>query len=141
MTSSKPKILIVDNEPALTSVLRMTLESAGEFEVREENNPSFAAATARHFRPDLIVLDIKMPDMDGADVAIRLKGEPELSETPVVFLTGAVSIPEVVRHGKVIGGLRFLPKTMRLDALVNCLKQILRGTPRAPDAGAGAEAA
>ncbi|MEQ1853081.1 MAG: response regulator [Chthoniobacteraceae bacterium] len=128
MNKAKSRILIVDNEPALTNVLKATLEDSGEFEVREENNPSFTVATAKQFRPDLIVLDIKMPDMDGADVAIRLKGETELAETPVVFLTGTVTAPEVVRHGRNAGGLRFLPKTMRLDDLLKCLKDILSGS-------------
>jgi two-component system, OmpR family, response regulator len=141
MNKAKARILIVDNEPALTNVLKATLEESGDFEVREENNPSFTVATARQFRPDLIVLDIKMPDMDGADVAIRLKAETELAETPVVFLTGTVTAPEIVRHGRSAGGLRFLPKTMRLDDLVKCLKDILSGSMGVSAGGSGVRAA
>ena len=58
--------------------------------------------------------------------SIRLKDEPALSETPIVFLTGTVTEPEVGLHGGKPGGLRFLPKTMRLDAMVACLNDILR---------------
>jgi CheY-like chemotaxis protein len=127
MNKAKARILIVDNEPALTNVLREALEESGYFEVRDENNPSLTVAAARQFSPDLIVLDIKMPDMDGADVAIRLKDEPDLADKPVIFLTGTVSAPAVVRHGRAVGGLRFLPKTMRIDDLIRCFKDILWG--------------
>jgi DNA-binding response OmpR family regulator len=132
MNMPEKKILIVDNEPELTAVLKIALEALGGFRVLSENDPSHAAAAANEFNPDLIIMDIKMPGLDGADVAIRLKDEPSLSETPIVFLTGAVTVPEIVRYGRKIGGLRLLPKTMRLDAMVACLNDILRGAPESP---------
>lgn len=132
------KVLIIDNEPDLTNVLKIALEGFGSFLVQTENNPLLAVTAAKQFGPDLIVLDIKMPELDGADVAIQLKDEAGLSETPIIFLTGAVSAPEIVRHGRMVGGLRFLPKTMRLDAMVACLNDILRrpaGKPAALASG------
>lgn len=132
MITTDKKILIVDNEPELTTVLQIALEALGGFQVRSENDPSCAAAAAKEFAPDLIIMDIKMPGLDGADVAIRLKDEPALSETPIVFLTGAVIAPEVVHHGSKVGGLRLLPKTMRLDTMVEFLKDILRGGAHGP---------
>lgn len=125
MNTPEKRVLIVDNEPELTDVLKIALEALGGFHVLSENNPSHAVAAAREFAPDLIIMDIKMPGLDGADVAIQLKDEPALSETPIVFLTGTVTVPEIVRYGGHVGGLRFLPKTMRLDAMVACLKEIL----------------
>jgi len=119
------KILIIDNEPDLTNVLKIALEGFGGFRVQTENNPLLAVTAAKQFGPDLIILDVKMPELDGADVAIHLKDEAGLSQTPILFLTGAVSTPEIVRHGRKVGGLRFLPKTMRLDAMVACLNDIL----------------
>ncbi len=126
MNTPEKRILIVDNEPELTDVLKLALESLGGFGVLTENDPAFAVASAQAFLPDLIILDIKMPGLDGADVAIRLKDEPTLSETPIVFLTGTVTEPDFGLHGGKLGGLRFLPKTMRLDAMVACLNDILR---------------
>ena len=127
MNMSEKKILIVDNEPELTDVLKIALESLGGFRVRSENDPSLAVVVAKEFAPDLIIMDIKMPELDGAGVAIQLKAEPSLSETPIVFLTGTVTVPEIGRHGGKIGGLRFLPKTMPFESMVACLKEILRG--------------
>lgn len=132
VNTPEKRILIVDNEPELTDVLKISLETLGGFRVQTENNPSNAAAAAKEFAPDLIVMDIKMPGLDGADVAIRLQAEPALSETPIVFLTGTVTVPEVGRHGSKLGGLRFLPKTMRLDSMVVFLKDILRGASPGP---------
>ena len=126
MNTSEKKILMVDNEPELTDVLKIALESLGDFQVLSENDPSRAVAVAKHFAPDLIIMDIKMPGLDGADVAIQLQAESALSETPIVFLTGTVTAPEVVRHGALHCGLRFLPKTMRLDEMVAFLNDILR---------------
>jgi len=126
MSTHEKKILIVDNEPDLTNVLKIALEGLGGFRVQTENNPLMAVTAAKQFGPDLIIMDVKMPALDGADVAIQLKEQEGLSETPIIFLTGAVSTPEIVRHGKTVGGLRFLPKTIRLDAMVACLRDILR---------------
>ncbi len=129
MNTSGKRIFIVDNEPELTDVLKIALETLADFRIRTENDPGLALAAAKEFAPDLIIMDIKMPGLDGADLAVRFQAEPALSETPIVFLTGTVTEPEIVRHGRHIGGLRFLPKTMRLDAMVTCLEGILRGGP------------
>lgn len=126
MNTTDKKILIIDNEPDLTNVLKIALEGLGGFRVQSENNPLLALNAAKQFGPDIIVLDIKMPDLDGADVVIQLKDEPGLSDTPILFFTGTVSTPQAVRYGGKVGGLRFLPKTMRLEAMVACLNDILR---------------
>ena len=126
----------MDNEPELTDVLKIALESLGGFRVRSENDPSFAVAVAKEFAPDLIIMDIKMPELDGAGVVIQLKAEPALAETPIVFLTGTVTVPEIGRHGGKTGGLRFLPKTMPFESMVACLKNILSGTADSGATGA-----
>ena len=125
MNNSRKKLLIIDNEQELTEMLKTALEELGGFHVRTENNPSFAVEAARQFLPDLIVLDIKMPDLDGADVILRLRNETDLARIPVVFLTGNVSENECKGPGGKIGNCRFLPKTMRLDNLVACLNESL----------------
>ena len=125
MTDSRKKILIVDNEQELTEMLKTALEEIGGFHVRTENNPSCAVEAARQFQPDLILLDIKMPDLDGADVILRIKNDAQLMRIPVVFLTGNVTENDCAARGGKIGNCRFLPKTMRLDNLVACLNETL----------------
>lgn len=125
MNDTRKKLLIIDNEEELTEMLKTALEELGGFHVRTENNPSCAVEAAMQFLPDLIVLDIKMPDLDGADVILRLRNESRLTRIPVVFLTGNVSENECRGQGGRIGNCRFLPKTMRLDNLVACLNETL----------------
>ena len=68
----KKKILVVDDEAGLTRMIKANLERTGKYEVRTENMGSRAMAAAREFRPDLMFLDVMMPDMSGDDVAARL---------------------------------------------------------------------
>lgn len=82
----KPKILIVDDEPDTRTLLRRRLE-ANRFLVVEAGDGKSALQQAQQERPDLIVLDLKMPDQDGIEVYGLLRKQPESTKTPIVFLT------------------------------------------------------
>ena len=64
-------------------------EETGAYEVRQENTGADGLATAREFKPDLILLDVTMPDMNGGDVALQIEADRNLKNTPIVFLTGS----------------------------------------------------
>src|SRR5437870_11965568 len=103
--SAKPsRILVVDDEKITTRLLRMNLEQTGKYEVRAENDSKRVVAAALEFRPDLIVLDVIMPEMDGGDVAAAIREHPTLSKVPIIFLTATVRKSEVDAHGGVLGG-------------------------------------
>ena len=101
---STKRILVVDDEPGVTRNLKLTLESGGGYEVLSENHAANALTAARIFRPDLILLDVMMPDMDGGDVAARLRADPLLRDTPIIFLTALVSNEETDGHEMLSGG-------------------------------------
>jgi len=123
------RILVVDDEPSVTRNLKLNLESSG-YDVFAENDAINALAAARIFRPDLILLDVIMPGMDGGDVAIRLRADPLFRDTPVIFLTGVVSNEETGGHEMVSGGEIFLAKPVDIEALIKCIEHALsRGTP------------
>jgi cyclic di-GMP phosphodiesterase len=82
------RILLVDDEPALRELLRATLEGA-DVSVDEAASGLEAEARIRRRRPDVVVLDLRMPEMDGAELCRRLKADPRTSEIPIVLLTGA----------------------------------------------------
>jgi CheY-like chemotaxis protein len=117
------RILVVDDEPSITLNLKLTLESGGDYEVLGENNPVNALAAAQTFQPDLILLDVMMPDLDGGDVAARLQADPVLRDTPVIFLTGIVSNEETGGQEMISGGETFLAKPVDIEVLINCIER------------------
>ena len=125
MSIKQSRILIVDDEKITTRLLRMTLEQTGKYEVRAENDSKQVLAAAQEFRPDLIVLDVIMPEMDGGDVAAALKADPLLSGVPIVFLTATVRKSEVDARGGVLGGYPFLAKPASTEAIVQFIDKHL----------------
>jgi len=106
----KKRILVVDDEQAVTDVLVRFLEIGGLYEVIAINDATKAAEVAREFHPDLIVLDIIMPTLDGGKVLAELRGDREFSDLRTVFLTGLVSEEEIGSEGYAISGHPVIPK-------------------------------
>ena len=79
---SKKKILVVDDEASLTRMLRRNLEATGNYEVKEENSGTQAYDSAKQFQPDMILLDVMMPDMDGGTVAAQIQDDENLKHIP-----------------------------------------------------------
>jgi two-component system, OmpR family, response regulator len=118
----KPRILIVDDEPGFTRLVKLVLP---RYEIREENESTRAFETARHFRPDLILMDVVMPGIDGGNLAARMKGDALLKHIPIVFLTAVVSSKEAGQEPKHIGGFPFLAKPVSPDVLERCIEENL----------------
>jgi CheY-like chemotaxis protein len=113
----KKNILIVDDEVSLTRLMRIALERTGKYEVRAENDSRVVLAAALEFKPDLIILDLIMPEQDGGDVAEALRKHPELKEIPIVFLSASVRKSEIDSHGGVLGGFPFLSKPVSAETI------------------------
>ena len=128
MTSAKKRILVVDDEPGMTRMLRRNLESTGKDEVRTENSGDAALPAARDFHPDFILLDVMMPGVDGGEVAARLKEDKTLQNIPVVFLTAIVKLEETAPTGGNIGGCEYLAKPVKTEDLVACIEKHLAKT-------------
>jgi two-component system, OmpR family, response regulator len=120
------RILVVDDEPGVTRNLKLNLESGGGYEVLGENIATNALSAARKFKPDLILLDVMMPGMDGGDVASRLRADPLFRDTPIVFLTAIVSNEETNGHELVRGAETFLAKPVDIEELKKTLEQHIR---------------
>ena len=122
---SKKKILVVDDEASLTRMLRRNLEATGKYEVKEENSGAQAYASAKQFQPDMILLDVMMPDMDGGAVAAQIQDDENLKHIPIVFLTAIVQKEEAEDTGSNIGGRTFIAKPVKLDDLITCIEDKL----------------
>lgn len=117
----KKRIMLVDDEASITRMMRRNLEATGRFEVMDVNNPTLALEVARQFRPDMVFLDVMMPEMDGGDVAADFADDPQLSKVPIVFLTAIVSKKEVASTGSTIGHHTFLAKPVKFEDLLTCI--------------------
>ncbi|MBI3030023.1 MAG: response regulator [Candidatus Rokubacteria bacterium] len=119
----KRRILIVDDEAGVTRMLKLFLEATQAYEVRTENQGSRAVAAVREFRPHLVLLDVVMPDMDGAAVAAEIGADARLKDTPVVFLTALVTGKEAGGSGRNIGGRPFIAKPVDPDRIVELIEK------------------
>jgi DNA-binding response OmpR family regulator len=123
--NANPKVLLIDDEVDFTELLAANLEESG-FEVRQINDPTRTLREARAFLPDICVIDLVMPGMDGGDVVNALKSDPSLAATPVLMLTALVEEdPEDHGELQMKGGLPFVSKTSDLVVIINAINRQL----------------
>ena len=125
MKPQKKRILVVDDEPGITRMLKLNLEQTNEYEVAVENSPTHAYLTAMSFHPDLILLDVLMPGKDGGELACDFQTSPKFSGVPILFLTAAATKKEVSSAHGSIGGLPFLAKPVNFPEVVAAIKKLL----------------
>jgi DNA-binding response OmpR family regulator len=118
----KKKVLIIDDETAFTNIVKLTLEAKGAYDVCVENDSRSAIGTARKFWPDIIVLDVVMPELDGGEVHTQFQADPVLKHTPIIFLTAIVRKKEVDEHAGMIGGSFYLAKPVSADDLMAAIE-------------------
>jgi DNA-binding response OmpR family regulator len=117
------KILVIDDEPEITEIIEAFLDNAG-YTVKVENSPQRAIDLAKGLKPDLILLDIMMPGTDGYTICNRIKEDPALANTPVIFLTGKDSKDDQGRSFQV-GGDMFIKKPFSCERLLEIVNIVL----------------
>jgi two-component system OmpR family response regulator len=122
----QPKVLVVDDEKSLTDLIGLALRYE-RFEVAVAHTGHEALASVRSFHPDLIVLDVMLPGIDGFEVARRLAGEAP--STPILFLTARDATEDKIR-GLTLGGDDYMTKPFSLEELVARIRAVLRRTQR-----------
>ena len=126
----KHKILVVDDEKGFTAMLKLNLESTGSYDVWIENDSSNALTATLQFHPDLILLDVIMPNVEGPDVAFMVRQQSQLKNIPIIFLTATVTKEEIESQGGVIGGHPFVAKPSSLATLLNSIEKNLTMSSR-----------
>lgn len=121
----KKRILVVDDEVALTRMIKLNLERSGDYEVRTENQGVKVISAVREFWPDLIFLDVMMPGMSGDEVAQQLRENPVLAGIKIVFMTAIVTKEETSEMSGNIGGNEFLAKPVKTEELVETIERML----------------
>ncbi len=117
-----PKVLVVDDEPNICALLSATLRLV-EFEVQVANGGREALNMAELFQPDLVVLDVMLPDMDGFEVARKLRDKGQ--NTPVLFLTARHAVEDRI-SGLTVGADDYVTKPFSLEEVVLRIRAILR---------------
>ena len=117
------KILVIDDEPEITDIIETFLENTG-YKVKSENSSVIGIERAKTFVPDLILLDIMMPFMDGYEVCKELKKSEETSKIPVIFLTGKDARSDEGRSFEV-GGDMFIKKPFSCERLLEIVRVVL----------------
>jgi len=121
---ARNSILIIDDEPDLCFMLSNCLNMKG-FKVKEAYNGKEGLAAVRESRPDLIILDVKMPEMGGFEVLKHLKADEKHAKIPVIMLT-AKKEPENFGKGTQLGADFYLPKPCNLSDLLDFIKIVLK---------------
>lgn len=123
MASSQKRILICDDDPAILRVLQVNLEVEG-YETILAHHGEEALRAAVESRPDLIILDIMMPRLDGYQTVERLKEDDATKDIPVVFLSAKAQASDIEK-GKEYGVQEYLTKPFDPDVLVETIERLL----------------
>jgi len=114
-------ILFIDDDPITLNMLSRAAEIAG-FKVNTSVDPRESLAAAQDIRPDIIILDLNMPDMDGIEVLLNLRSKPETANIPVLFLS-ATADTEKASQVLAVGGQEFLTKPLSIKKLLEIIKK------------------
>jgi CheY-like chemotaxis protein len=124
----KKKVLLVDDEKSFTNLLKLNLEQIGRYDVRVVNWSEDALPAAKEFKPDIMLLDIIMPRMPGGNVVAQFEADPDLKNTPIVFLTAAVQRSRVEEMDGIISGRPCLAKPATVEEIVAMIEKQVVGS-------------
>ncbi|MBN1485154.1 MAG: response regulator [Chloroflexia bacterium] len=120
----KKKILVADDEPDVLFMTAFSLRTVGGFEVIEARNGLEAVERAKETQPDVIVLDIKMPRMNGYEACAKLKQDPALQDVPVIFLSAKGQRQEI-QQGMDLGAAAYILKPFAPEVLISKVRELL----------------
>lgn len=117
-------ILVVDDEPDVTELLNYKLKQAG-YEVKTINDPLMIMGAARSFKPDLVILDVMMPDLNGHQICRMMRSDPLLKDVPIIFLTAKGEADDRIK-GLETGADDYLSKPFDSRELLLRIKSLLK---------------
>ena len=119
------RVLAVDDDPVIQRLLQVNLEMEG-YEVTLAGDGDEAIAKVRELRPDLVLLDVMMPNRDGWSVCEEMKSDPELKDIPVVFLSARAQDADVLR-GRALGADNYVTKPFDPIDLLELVADLIEG--------------
>jgi len=122
---NEKKILFIDDEDDFCFFVKLNLEKMGNYKVFTATKGKDGIRLAKQHKPDLIFLDIMMPEMDGGQVAEELLEDESISEIPIIFLTAVIKNEEVVENEGQIGGRDFIAKPVTPQKIIEKIETYL----------------
>ncbi len=124
LESGKRKILVVDDDQELVDLIVDVLQKDGRFEVRSVNNGFDAGMMVKEYHPDLIVLDVMLPDINGREVCTRVRGDKTMDDVKIICISGMIE-NEKIEDLKASGANDFLHKPFEVETLVDRIGGLL----------------
>jgi excisionase family DNA binding protein len=124
LDSGKRKILVVDDDEDLVELIVDQLQRDGRFEVRSVNNGFGAGMQIKEFRPDLVVLDVMLPDINGIEVCRLVRGDKTMDDVRIICISGMVE-EERIQQLRDSGANDFIKKPFDVEALIERICQLL----------------
>ena len=124
LDSGKRKLLIVDDDEDLVELMRDAFDRDGRFEVRTVNNGFGAGMMIKEFRPDLVVLDVMLPDINGKEVCNLVRSDATMDDVRIICISGMVE-QEKIQELRDAGADEFMKKPFDVDQLVTRVCQLL----------------
>ena len=117
LESGKRKVLLVDDDPELVEMMGKALQEDGRFEVRIASNGFDAGMMVKEYRPDLIILDVMLPDINGKEVCHRVRADPTMEDVRIICISGMLE-DDKIQELKLAGADDFQPKPFDVDVLI-----------------------
>ena len=124
LESGKRKVLIVDDDEELVELLKDAFEHDGRFDIRTANNGFDAGMLVKEFRPDLVILDVMLPDINGREVCVRVRSDKSLDEVKILCICGMVEADKVAELRE-SGANDFVQKPFAVDKLMERACELL----------------
>ncbi len=128
LESGRRKALIVDDDEELVELIRDALEADGRFEIRVANNGFDAGMMVKEYHPDIIVLDVMLPDINGKEVCQRVRGDSNLDDVKIICISGMVE-QDKIEDLKASGANEFVQKPFEVEQLIDRICQLLDVEP------------
>jgi len=117
LESGKRKIMVVDDDVSLVELITDILERDGRFEIRSVNNGFDAGMMVKEYHPDLLVLDVMLPDINGKEVCTRVRGDATMDDVKIICISGMVE-QDKIEDLRQSGANEFLQKPFEMDILI-----------------------
>jgi DNA-binding response OmpR family regulator len=124
LESGKRKVLLVDDDTELLELMNKVIEDDGRFEVRIATNGFDAGMMVKEYRPDVIVLDVMLPDINGKEVCHRVRADSTLEEVRILCISGMIE-EDKIQELRLAGADDFLSKPFEIEDLIDRMCQLM----------------